>query len=61
MFDLSCMISVGLGLSRLFTDVGIFVVAIMLDNYDGDLGDGCGKDDENDEHDDDDGDDGLIL
>ena len=58
MFDLSCMISVGLGLSRFFTDVGIFVVAIMLDNYDGDLGDGCGEDD--DEHDDD-GDDGLIL
>ncbi len=60
MFDLSCMTSVGLGLSRFFIDVGIFVVAIMLNNYDGDLGDGCGEDDENDEHDDD-GDDGLIL
>ena len=43
----------------MFTDVGVFVVTIMLKNYDGDLGDGCGED-ENDEHDDD-GDDGLIL
>ena len=44
----------------MFTDVGVFVVTIMLNNYDGDLGDGCGEDDENDEHDDD-GDDGLIV
>ena len=43
-----------------FIDVGVFVVTIMLNNYDGDLGDGCGEDDENDEHDDD-GDDGLIV
>ena len=42
-----------------FTDVGVFVVTIMLNNYDGDLGDGCGEDD--DEHDDDDGDDGFIF
>ena len=59
MFDLSCMTSVGLGLSRLSLMLAYFV-AILLNNYDGDLGDGCGEDDENDEHDDD-GDDGLTL
>ncbi len=42
----------------MFTDVGVFVVTIMLNHYDGDLGDGCGEDD--DEHDAD-GDDGLIF
>ena len=58
MFDLPCMTSVGH--SRLFfTDVGVFVVTIMLNKYDGDRGDGCGEDD--DEHDDDDGDDGFIF
>ena len=41
-----------------FTDVGVFVVTIMLNNYEGALDDGCGEDD--DEHDDDE-DDGFIF
>ena len=41
----------------MFTDVGVFVVTIMQNSYDGDLGDGCGEDDEHDA----DGDDGFIF
>ena len=42
----------------MFTDVGVVGVTILLNNYDGDIGDGCGEDD--DEHNDD-GDDGFIF